>query len=683
MRGSVGRYAQTLTSRLTTLPAGFGSGSNPTRNSALVVGLNTTFGGNLFNELRVQGNRLRFGYEPPFGDVPVSTNLGIVNANRDSTLGGGALIGGYNGQLEYTGDYGAYRVPQKTYQIVDSISYTTGNHTFKFGGTILQRNVELFRPIAGKGYFRIYGNGDFTQCPGAPGASSLANSGTTGFEQADLLIGFACSYQIGTQSGTINTRNYENAVFAQDDWKVSSKLTLNLGLRYEYLTNPAEIEGKQANFDLTNGRLVVAQNGGDSQVQTDKNNFGPRVGLAYNIFGKGKSVIRGGYGLFYFLDRGGINNQLAQNQPFAGSLSYSYNDGYRITFSGQGPLNTRDNRLAVNPLPLPPVVINQAFLNNPVGADVIAIRPDNKISNVQQFNVQFQQELGNSTALSIGYVGTRGRNLILYYNLNGQSLSAATSIPCPISGRNLGSCYPGISSVNLRDDNGKSQYDSLQVQLERRFSKGWQYIASYTFSKTKDNGQGAFNNPAGGINYVEQYTTSLIDYPNVFSFESVYELPYGRGRQYGSDIPKALDFLVGGWQINGIFRAQSGNPFDVRINNVLANVTGDPYANSNGVYLNRASFSQPAAGTIGNLERNSLRSPATYQVNLGILKNFNFTETAKIQFRAEAFNLLNKTQLGNPNTNYFDTNNVNGFGIIRGTSPFSNRQLQFGLRLEF
>jgi hypothetical protein len=683
VRGSVGRYAQTTTSRLPTLPSGFGSGSNPTRNEALVAGLNTTFGSNLFNELRVQGNRLRFGYEPPFGDEAISANLGIVNANRNSTLGGGALIGGYNGQLEYTGDYGAYRVPQRTLQLVDSVSYTTGDHTFKFGGTVLRREVELFRPIAGKGYFRIYGNGDFTQCPGAPGSPSQAASGTTGFEQADLLIGFACSYQIGTQTGTINTRNYENAIFGQDDWRVSSKLTLNLGLRYEYLTNPAEVEGKQANFDLATGRLLVANGGGDSQVATDKNNFGPRVGIAYDLSGSGKSVIRGGYGLFYFLDRGGINNQLAQNQPFAGSLSYSYNDGYRITFSGQGPLNNNNNTAATLPLPLPPLVINQAFLNNPVGADVIAIRPDNKISNVQQFNIQFQQQLTNDTALSVGYVGTRGRNLILYYNLNGASLTAATSVACPISGRNLGSCYPGISSVNLRDDNGKSQYDALQIQLERRFSKGWQYIAAYTFSKTKDNGQGAFNNPAGGINYVEQYTTSLLDYPNVLSFASVYELPYGRGRAYGSDIPKALDLLIGGWQINGIFRAQSGNPFDVRVNNALVNVTGDPYTNSDSVYLNRSAFTPAAAGTIGNLERNSLRSPATYQLNFGLLKNFNFTETAKLQFRAEGFNILNQTQLGNPNTDYNNTNSFNGFGTIRGTSPFSNRQLQFGLRLEF
>lgn len=683
VRGSIGRFSQETTSRLVTLPSGFGSGSNPTRNDAIVTGLNTAFTSSLFNEVRIQFNRLRYGYEPPFADTDISANLGIVNANRGPGLGGGALIGGYNGQLEYTGDYGSYRVPQRTYQVVDSLSYTTGNHTFKFGGTILQREVELFRPIAGKGYFRIYGNGDFTQCPGAPGAPSLAQSGTTGFEQADLLIGFMCSYQIGTQVGDIITRNYENALFAQDDWRVTSKLTLNLGLRYEYLTNPAETSGKQANFNLSRGALVVAEGGDDAQVETDKNNFGPRIGFAYDITGKGKTVIRGGYGLFYFLDRGGINNQLAQNQPFAGSISYSYNDGYRITFTGQGPLNNNNNTLATNALPLPPVTINQAYLNNPVGADVIAIRPDNKISNVQQFNVQVQQSLTNNTALSVGYVGTRGRNLIVYYNLNGQALTNDTAVPCPISGRTLGSCYPGISSVNLRDDIGRSEYNALQIQLERRFSKGWQYIAAYTYSKTKDNGEGAFDNVAGGINYIQQYTTSRLDYPHVFSFASVYEIPFGRGRAYGTDMSRVADFFIGGWQINGIFRAQSGNPFDVRVNNRLVNVTGDPYTNSdNGIYLNRSAFTPVATG-IGNLERNSLRSPSTYQLNFGLLKNFRITERAKFQFRAEAFNILNETQLGTPNTDYNNTNTQNGFGIIRGTSPFSNRQLQFGARLEF
>jgi hypothetical protein len=694
VRTSIGRYAQTVGTRLTTLPSGFGSGSNPTRNYGVVVGVNSGLRSNLFNELRLQVNRLSYGYEPPFGDQPISARLGIVNANRDSSLGGGALIGGYNEQLEYTGDYGAYRVPQKTYQIVDSISYTTGRNIFKFGGTVLRRDVELFRPIAGKGYFRIYGNGDFSQCPGpgAAGAPSLAASGTTGFEQADLLIGFMCGYQIGTQVGKILTRNYENAAFVQDDLRATDKLTLNLGLRYEYFTNPAEVSGKQSNFDLKTGRLVVASKGGDAQVKTDKNNFGPRVGFAYDLFGKGKSVIRGGYGLFYFLDRGGINNQLAQNAPFAGSVSYSYNDGYRITLSGQGPLGNNDNRAATQPLPLPSVIINQAFLNNPVGADILAIKPDNKISNVQQFNVQFQQQLTGNTAVSVGYVGTRGRNLILYYNLqNGRIVTPGAAIPCPIAGRTLGNCYPGLSSVTVRDDIGKSSYNSLQVQLERRFSKGWQYILSYTLSKTKDNGEGAFDNVAGGLNYIQPFANSRLDYPHVFSYQTVYEIPFGRGRQFGSNIPRALDAIVGGFQLNAIYRIQSGNPFDVRKNDALVNLVGNPYTGSTtGRYLNFSAFQPAPAGTVGNLGRNSLRSPTTNQLNLGLTKNFALYERLRLQFRAEAFNIFNTTQLGTPNTNLDDynaaisnTNATSGFGTIRNISPFTNRQLQFGLRLEF
>jgi Carboxypeptidase regulatory-like domain len=679
VRGSYGRFSQEVTSRLPTLPSGFGSGSNPTRNKAIVVGLSSALTPTLFNELRLQANRLKYGYEPPFGDVPLSQSLGIVNANRDDSLGGGALIGGYNGQLEYTGDYGPYRVPQNTYQIVDSLSQVVGNHTLKFGGSIVRRNVQLFRPVAGKGYFFLYGNGDATQC----GGDALNEGGTTRFEQADLLIGFACRYDIGVQNGLVGTMTWENSAFFQDDWKASRKLTLNLGLRYDYLTNPSEQYGRQANFNLATGGLVLASDDKDTLTNTDKNNFGPRLGFAYDITGKGKSVIRGGYGMFFFLDRGGINNQLAQNPPYSGNASLSYTSGFRITLTGQGPLNNNNSTLATQPLPVPAVNTSPAFLNNPVNVSLLAIRPDNKVSNVHQFNVQYEQQLGKDSSISFAYVGTRGRNLIVYYNLNGTALTTANAAPCPITGRSLGACYPGLSTVNVRDDSGRSQYDALQIQHERRFAQGWQYIASYTFSKTKDNGEGAFDKSAnGGLNYIEPFATSRLDYPQVFSFATLYEIPFGRHRAYGSDIPKALDALIGGWQLSSIFRAQSGSPFDVRVNDRLVNVTGDPYGGANGQFLDRAAFTPVAIG-LGNLGRNSLRSPSTYQLNFGLMKKFSFSERLNLQFRGEAFNLTNKTQLGTPNTDYNNTNTFNGFGTIRGTSPFSNRQLQFGLRIEF
>jgi hypothetical protein len=678
-RVSYGKFDQTTTSRLPDLPAGFGSGTNPTRTKGVVVGLNSVFGGSLVNELRVQANRIKYGYTPPFFDRTISADLGIPNANRDPSLGGGALIGGYNGQLEYTGDFGPYLVPQDTYQLVDSVSFTKGDHTIKVGGTILRRDVALFRPNRGKGYFFLIGNGDQTQCGGMD--SDFNDRRSTGFEQADLLIGFVCNYQIGPPFGTVGTRNWENGVFVQDDWKASRRLTLNLGLRYEYFTNPTEMYGRQANFDLNTGRLVVAQDNSDSLTETDKNNFGPRIGFAYDLDGKGKQTLRGGYGLFYFLDRGGIDNQLAQNPPYSGFSQFNYTDGVRISLSGRAPNGSNDSRLATGDLPLGSVA--DVNLNDPRNVTVLAVRPDNKTSNIHQFNIQYQRQLTNDTALSVGYVGTRGRKLILYYNLNGRVVEPGTAVACP-NGVTTSPCYGNGGRANVRDDNGRSQYDSLQIQLERRFSKGWQYRAAYTFSKTKDNGEGAFDSAADlNINFVEPFATSRLDFPHVFSFGSVYDIPFGRGRTYGSDIPGVLDAIIGGWQLNGIFRASSGQTFDVRRDGVRVDLVGDPYTGNNDLFLNRDAFENAPAGRFGNLERNGLRGPSNWQVNLGLTKNFAVYENFRIQFRTEFFNLFNRPQLTPPNTDLNNTSTFNGFGTIRSTYGFTNRQIQFGLRLEF
>jgi len=671
-RWSQGFFDQTVSSRLPDLPAGFGSGTNPIRTKGGVIGLNTALTTSLFNELRVQASSLSYGYTPPFFDQAISADLGIPNANRDASLGGGALIGGYNGQLEYTGDFGPYLVPQNTYQIVDSLTYTTGDHTFKFGGTILRRDVSLYRPNRGKGYFFLIGNGDPSQCGGAA---------STGWEQSDLLIGFVCNYQIGPPFGSVGTRNWENALFVQDDWRVNKKLTLNLGLRYEYFTNPTEMYGRQANFDLETGRLVVASDNGDSLVETDSNNFGPRIGFAYDIKGDGKGVIRGGYGLFYFLDRGGIDNQLAQNPPYSGFSQFNYTAGYRITLSGRAPNGSLDSRLATGPLPLGSV--DDVNLNNPQNVTVLAWKPDNKVSNVHQFNVQYQRQLTNDTALSLGYLGTRGRNLILYYNLNGRIVEQGTNVPCP-NGDTTPPCYGNNGNVNVRDDNGESSYDSLQVALERRFTGGWQYRVAYTFSKTKDNGEGAFDSVGDrNINFIEPFSTSRLDFPHVLTLQSVYDLPFGKGRRWGSNWNSAVDAILGGWQVNGIWRFQSGQPFDVRRDGVRVNLTGEPYTGNQDLYLNRSAFTNAAAGTFGNLERNSLRGPSNNQLNMGLLKNFQVGDLFKIQFRSEFFNLFNTPQLTPPNTDLNNTDPVFGFGTIRSTYGFTNRQVQFGLRLEF
>ncbi len=670
-RISWGRDILTTTSRLTTLPAGFGSGDNFNRNKGIGIGLTSAFTSNFYNELRLGAHRVFFGYAPPFQDQRLSFDLGIPGANPVPELGGGALIGGFNNQLEYSGDFGPYLIPQNTYQVNDAASWTNGNHVFRFGGAFIRRDVGLFRPNRGKGYFFLFGNGD--------------NPNSTGFEQADLLIGFVDNYQVGPPFGFVGTRTYEDALFFQDDWRVTPNLTLNLGLRWDLYTNPVEQYNRQTNFDITTGRLLLAGAGGNSRslVDTDKNNFGPRVGFAYNVGGDGRTVIRGGYGLFYFLDRGGIDNQLAQNAPFSGFSQFNYTNGFRITLSGQGPLNNNDSRLATNPLPTGDV--SSINLNNPQNITVFAVLPDIKTSEVHQFNIQFQRQLTENTAIDIGYVGTRGENLATYYNLNRQLLGQ------PNGTRQ----FPNLGDVNVRDDNGHSRYDSLQVQLERRFTRGLQYILAYTWSKTKDNSPGAFDNvgyrPQDPRNIELEYANSNLDIPQRLVFSWLYELPWGRNRRWGSDMPRALDFLIGGLQLNGIVTLQSGQVFNIIArgagpDDVRVDLISDPFANvPAGRYFNPAAFANPPSvggvfTRVGTLERNSLRGPSVKTLNLGLAKNFFFTERFRTTLRAEFFNVTNTPQFNTPNT---DISNAGAFGFFQGTRLGTNRQIQLGLRMEF
>jgi hypothetical protein len=665
-RFSFGNSTSQTTERLVGLPSGFGSGSNFAETRGAAIGETHTFSPSVINEFRFGFTRINFGFQPPFGDQPLSANLGIPNANTSPLLGGGALIGGANNQIEFTGDFGPFLVPQNTFSFSNTLSIVKGNHNFKFGGNVIRRQVNLFRPTAGKGFFFYNGTNRPTG---------------TGYDVAEMLVGFADFYQVGPPFGTVGTRNFESGFFAQDDWRITRKLTLNYGIRYDLYTFPTEVNNRQANFDIVNRRLLVAGQDGNSEslIPTDKNNFAPRVGFAYDVFGTSKLVLRGGYGLFYFLDRGGIDNQLAQNLPFSGASQFNFTDGFRIGLSGQAPLNSLDSRNSTGALPVGSNTnIN---LNNPQNINAFAALPTNVNSYVQQFNLQAQYQLTNDTAVSLSYVGAQGKKLVSYYNLNQQAFGTGARR------------FQNLGNVTVQETRGNSIYHGMQMQVERRLTKGWQYLASYTWSHTIDDSTGAFGGarPQDITNFRLERGNSDQDFRHNFVFSTLYELPFGKGRAFASNLPKALDLIVGGFQVNSIVFLQSGQVFSAFANgadNLRADLVGDPDATiDRGRFFNTSAFATVPRANNGNgialrpgtSGRNILRGPARKQIDLSILKNFNVTDVIKVRFGADLFNLTNTAQLANPQNNVSNGD----FGNIVNSRFRSSRQAQFSLRVSF
>ena len=680
VRVSRGQADQTQTPSIATLPSGFGSGTNFNHPWGASIGWTDTINQNLVNTFHFGFVRTSYGFTPPFNNVPICTNLGIPNCNSP-LLGGIALIGGFNTQISFTGDFGPFLVPQTSPNFTDTLSWTKGHHAIKFGTNIIRRELNLFRPLAGKGFFNLSGNG--------------TNPVITGYEVSDLLAGFVNNYQIGPPFGMVGTRSWENGFFAQDDWHITPRLTLNLGIRYDVLTWPTEVEDRQANFDLATGALVVAGSNGTPRtlLPNDYHSFGPRLGFAYQLTGDGKTVVRGGYGLFYFLDRGGISNQLAQNPPFSGEGSFSFFNGFRITLSGAAalcppPAACADQAVqGTGALPLPFTGLNLAA---PTNISPIAWLPTNQVPQVSQYNLQVQRQVGANQSVSLAYVGTYGSRLTRNYNANQQLFDLD-----PNNGNSR--LFANLGSVTTSDNRGKSIYNSVQAQYERRITKGLQFLGAFTWSRTIDDSCGALDTCAPQLytNYTIERGLSEIDQPYHLSLSALYELPLGRGRRWGHDWSRPLDLAIGGWQLNGIYTLSGGMPFSVTVNGTpgstradLVSAAGvDPGNISN--YINAAAFALPPTITFpdkntvftrpGTSGRNILLGPGLSNLDMSLFKNFAITERIKTEFRLQAYNLSNTPHFGQPNSNFSNGN----FGQITSTLPFSYRQLELGLRVTF
>ena len=694
-RGSYGQDNEVKTVAIPNIPSGYGAGANDTHPRALVFGETHIFTPSIINEFRFGTTRPYFGYVNPLNSVPFSQNLGIPNANRTSLLGGGALIGGNYENLTYTGDGGSYQVPQRTWQYFDAVSWNHGAHSLKFGASVLLREVDFFQGNDAKGFFSYQGSG----------------SDYTGFDTSEMLVGFVNTYYISNVSSYFDTHTYEQGYFVQDDWKVTHRLSLNLGLRYDLYNFPWEEHNRQSNFNLATGALDVAGQNGNSRslINTPKTNFAPRIGFAYDVYGNGKTAIRGGYGIYYFLDRGGVANELSNNPDFNGTASYNDYTGYRIALSGMvnglqpsnsttpGPYSINNALNATGALPLPTGTVNEAA---PTNVDVISYDRNSSIPRIQQWNVSVQQQISPNTSFTLTYLGTHADHLLTSVGYSNPQLGTGIK-------------FFGAQGLTVTANSfiGVSNYNGLQAGLRRRLTNGFEVTAAYTWSHNTDNVPSPYNGgaqspipiTANGADLSLNHGAADDDQRQSATFSALIEVPYGRGRKYGANINKGLDYIAGGWQFSPFVAVGTGTPFDLQANGDSDGVTVRPdeiapahtglrkeYGNVNQgfEYLNLDAFQDAPKGAnglytrVGNLGRNAFYGPGYDTTGLSIFKAIPFTERIRSEIRGQAYNLFNQPQFAQPINLNIDQYQTNG-AIVNQTRFRSAREIELAYRITF
>ena len=421
------------------------------------------------------------------------------------------------------------------------------------------------------------------------------------------------------------------------------------------------------------------------------------------MFGDQKTSLRGGYGIFYFIDREGIDKQLSQNAPFGGSASYNYqnaltNNGYFV--NGSGLFLTLGGLAQPGPggAPIVSTITANGFpskeslpidLAHPQNVSLTGWLPSDTTSNVQQWNLQIQRQLDAKTSMTLAYVGSKGTHLSTFYDVN---RPAYNSDPAAYP-------FPGLGTVPVNDTSGNSIYNGLHAQLERHLTNGIQFSAAYTWSHAIDNSEAGFDNDYRyGGNEVDAFdwqtrerANSNLDVRNRFVLNAIYELPFGRNRAYGHNWNTATDAFLGGWQFSPIVTLASGFPFDVICQycyspSTRPNLVGSLHQiNSPRHWFDTTAFSPVATDSSGvpiapgNSPRNPFTGAGTKDMDLNFSKTVAVTERVRVQFSGDFFNLFNTAQFSQP-----DGNKNNGtFGTVTSIRVDSQREIQAGIRMSF
>ena len=556
--------------------------------------------------------------------------------------------------------------PDDTYQILVNLSKNKGKHFVKGGFDIQnRRNLD-------DGFFTA--NYNFNKDP----TIDPQNAAGTGQALAAYLLGLPNSVQrnIGDTTALMRWSLYH--FYVHDDFKLTPKLTLNLGLRYEHTQWPVHRDDKLGSFDegarkwIWAGRNPITGEGPNvirTIVPPDRNNFAPRFGFAYLL--NNKTTIRGGYGVFF------NSNFLWLAQGIRGNWPYAISENF-------ANLNVGQTLTHVNTAFSPDLSIQPGSTVPPSAQHIV--NRGNRVGYTQQFNLHLQREIGHDIVLEAGYVATKGTKLSVFSNTN-------TAPPGP-GDPNPRRPFPELGVTSDMANSASSIYHGLQLKAEKRFSGGLSFLGTYSWSRDISRDGDGFAQSAAGQNpddLAADRALSNFHRKHIFALNYIYELPFGKGRPHLSSLSGVGNAVLGGWQLNGIITARSGAPFNVGIPRDIANIgaravsqrpnlSGDPNI-SNGTaahWFDTSVFSEPAPFTFGNAGRNIVIGPGHHLWNFGLYKNFPVRENRdRVQFRVEFFNLWNQVNLSNPDGN-FDSPT---FGVISSSLPA--RQIQFGLKYNF
>ena len=703
------------------LPAGPSAGDEFGDSKGFTLGDTHIFSPTVVNDARFGVTRVQIGIfntgvNGTGGFSPtVSANLGAPNINISPNTSGIVLVGivdtlnNEDRATEFTGDGGPFYFFSNNFHVADAVTVVKGNSTYKFGGDYRVRqnsNYDGGRNGGTKGNYQ-YGT---TNSGFVNGNYNGIGPNDTGSSLANFLLGYRPGFVTrGDPGGPFFQSSKEMAFFVQDDWKVNPDLTLNLGLRYDIFTAPTERFDLQSNFvPATRTIQMAGENapGGRDLADTDKNNFGPRIGFAYSGFKDNKTlVLRGGYGLLYATDTAAAQPLTAN--PGTGAASYNCNP---ITVPGGCPAFF----LARNPfdrgVPTAPFTVAApgSSFAAPIGGAIRFNDPNRTDEMYHQFNLTWQYEFAPNWLAEAAYVGSLGRNLLVL-----QNIGTGNDQGGPGSREIILTTIPDKREILAQRYTGSSRYDSLQTKLEKRFVKGLSILSSYTWAHAIDNSPGgicANGASARDCGFDDPTRPDLdrgssdTDVRHRFTFSNVWDLPIGRGRRYGSDMNRGVDTVIGGWQFNNIVTWQSGPVFNVTCDGGRVDLIGDPNPTeaqrAQGLELNRAAFrcsttrifpGDPAVlpdlsnrgsfPNIGTLGRNVFRGRPQFYWDASFFKNFPITaisEAFNIQFRFQAYNVLNRVNRSFPNG---DINNSNDFG--RDVNEQRRRQMEFSLKFIF